>query len=95
LLADATEPEQCRAGSRMRKPSGVTPGRLFSVDHLADPIEAPSRSLRRSVTFGSRAPFWPAVELPACLYERTSSDRPGMSQNCQREVAAHSPHRRV
>jgi len=27
----AAEPEQRRAGSRMRKPSGVTPGRLFSL----------------------------------------------------------------
>ena len=30
LPTDAAEPEQCRAGSRMRKPSGVAPGRLFS-----------------------------------------------------------------
>jgi len=35
LPTDAAELEQCRAGSRMRKPSGVAPGRLFSLGSTA------------------------------------------------------------
>jgi hypothetical protein len=63
LDIDAAELEQCRAGSRMRKPSGVTPGRLFSATWQLDIANADANRRKRKAA-KPRRPYMNAKTSP-------------------------------